>query len=199
MKLLVATSNVGKLRELRAMLEGLAIELVTVKDVGIDGNVVEDAETFEGNARKKASTLALRAGSPALADDSGLEVDTLGGAPGVYSARYAGEGATDAENLAKLLVELGGSDARSARFRCVLAFSWPNGEVGFVTDGRCEGSIAHAASGSQGFGYDPVFVPEGESRTMAELDPAEKNAISHRGRAMAAMRRHLEGLDLGSI
>jgi len=192
MKLLVATSNPGKLRELRAMLDGLDIELVTVREAGIDGEVVEDQPTFEGNARKKATTLARRAGFAALADDSGLEVDALSGAPGVYSARYAGEGATDQANVAKLLGALGESADRSARFRCVLALAWASGEVAFVADGRCEGAIAFAPSGDGGFGYDPIFVATGHERSMASLDAAEKNAISHRGKAMAAMRGFLE-------
>lgn len=191
MKLLVATSNAGKLRELRAMLEGLDVTLVTVAEQGIDGEVVEDQETFEGNARKKATTLARRASLAALADDSGLEVDALDGAPGVRSARYAGEKADDAANVAKLVDALAGVDERTARFRCALALAWPSGEIAFVADGRCEGAIADARRGSGGFGYDPVFVPRGESRTMAELTADEKNAISHRGAAMRAMRAYL--------
>lgn len=190
MKLLVATTNRGKIAELRGMLGDLGIELVTVADVGIDGEVVEDAETFEGNARKKATELARRSGLSALADDSGLEVDALGGGPGVYSARWAGPGATDSSNVEKLLGVLENVEdgKRGARFRCVLALAGPSGAIEHVTDGRCEGSIARAPRGEGGFGYDPVFVPTGETRTMAEMTAEEKNARSHRGAAVRAMR-----------
>lgn len=201
MRLLVATTNAGKLAELRAMLGDLGVELVSVRDLGIDGEVVEDADTFEGNARKKATELARRSGMTALADDSGLEVDALGGAPGVYSARYSGEGATDATNVAKLLLELcviGAFDdvsaAPSARFRCVLALAGPSGAIDFVADGRCEGGIVSAPRGESGFGYDPVFVPAGESRTMAELSKQEKNALSHRGAAVKRLRAYFAQL-----
>ena len=172
------------------MLGDLGIELVTVTDLGIDGEVVEDAETFEGNARKKATELARRSGLSALADDSGLEVDALGGAPGVYSARFAGPGATDGTNVDKLLGAIVDVDdpARTARFRCVLALAGPSGAIEHVTDGRCEGRITRERRGEGGFGYDPVFVPAGETRTMAELTSEEKNARSHRGAAVRAMR-----------
>lgn len=192
MKLLVATTNPGKLEELRVLFSGLPIELVSLRDVTIDRHVDEDADTFEGNACKKASVFAMRSGLPTLADDSGLEVDCLGGAPGVRSARYAGESASDAQNLAKLVQAVKGHAERTARFRCALAFAGPSGAIEQVTEGRCEGTIVDVPRGERGFGYDPVFVLEGDTRTMAELSDQEKNERSHRGAASRAMRNHLE-------
>lgn len=194
MRLLVATTNLGKLAELRSLFAGLPVELLSLRDVTIDTHVDEDADTFEGNARKKASEFARRSGLATLADDSGLEVDALGGAPGVRSARYAGEGADDARNLAKLVEAIGPHAERSARFRCVLAFAAPSGEVQRVTEGRCEGRIIDVPRGDMGFGYDPVFVPLGGTRTLAELSAEEKNALSHRGEASRAMAAALAGL-----
>ena len=186
MKLLVATRNRHKLDEIRAILSLPGIELV-----GADAHaqplpeVIEDAATFEGNAIKKARTLCDASGLWTLADDSGLEVDVLGGAPGVFSARYAGEGAGDSANNARLLRELEGLDDRRARFRCVLALAAPDGRV-WTVEGRCEGRIARAPSGAGGFGYDPLFHPDGGTCSFAELPPGEKNRISHRARALAA-------------
>jgi XTP/dITP diphosphohydrolase len=151
--------------------------------------VVEDATTFLGNARLKAVALAEAGGLPALADDSGLEVDHLDGAPGVWSARYAGEGATDAANVAKLLGALEGvPDAgRGARFRAVVVLRWPDGRE-VSAEGSVEGRIAHEPRGGGGFGYDPVFVPtEGDGRTFGEMGPEEKHLISHRGRSLRAL------------
>ena len=187
-----ATSNRGKLRELQALLEGLPIMLVPVADATSQRiDVVEDGETFEANAVKKAKTVADVLAMPTIADDSGLEVDALEGRPGVRSARYAGEGATDAENNRKLLAELSalGPGPRDARFRCALAFVDPvEKDQPIVTHGTCEGAIAAASRGMGGFGYDPIFlVREAAGRTMAELRDDEKNAISHRARAMRAM------------
>jgi XTP/dITP diphosphohydrolase len=181
----LATSNKGKLRELRELLAELPIDLVTPPN---PIHVVEDGETFEENARKKAVAVADALAMPALADDSGLEVDALGGRPGVRSARFAGEGATDAENNRKLLTELDalGSVPRTARFRCVLSFVDPVTRASFVTTGSCEGSITSSGRGTGGFGYDPLFVVE-ERQTMAELPDAEKNAKSHRAQAIKAM------------
>lgn len=198
-KLLVATGNKGKLAELAQLFAGLELELLSLRDVAIDQDVVEDADTFHGNARKKAAELARRSGLLTLADDSGLEVDALGGAPGVLSARYAGEGAGDAENNAKLLDALRDvpDERRTARFRCVLSLADAEGHELVHTEGSCEGRIAHAPRGANGFGYDPLFVPTGETRTMAELEPAEKHARSHRGAASRAMRDELAGRILG--
>lgn len=192
-EVLFATGNRGKVRELAALFEGVAT-IVGLGDLPIDPLVVEDGETFEANARKKASVLAARAQRFALADDSGLEVDVLAGAPGVYSARYAHPDATDTENIAALLRALEGRDGPfSARFRCVLVFAAHDGQVLHVEHGVCEGAITTSPRGDGGFGYDPVFVPSGETRTMAELSPSEKASLSHRGIASRAMRTWMEG------
>ena len=194
MRLLVATKNRGKLEELRRIFDGLDVELVGADELAL-GDVEETGETFEANALLKARAYAQASGLMALADDSGLEVDALGGAPGVRSARYAGEGGSEA-NVRKLLAALESvEDARrTARFRCVLAVVDPTGPLGqdaLLAEGACEGRIARAPRGSGGFGYDPVFVPEGMSATMAEISEAEKDRISHRGRASGVMRARL--------
>ena len=192
MKVVVATHNRGKLGEFRRLFADVpGLELVSLDDVGCELDVVEDRDTFRGNALKKAIEIAQAVGLPALADDSGIEVDALGGEPGVYSARYAGEDATDKANNQKLLRKLDGARDRSARFRCVLAWVDADGRELAVTEGVCEGEIALAPKGEGGFGYDPLFIPRGETRHMAELPPAEKHAISHRGRAARKMVEHL--------
>ncbi len=175
------------------MLDGLSVELVTPDDMGLDLDPEETGETFEDNARLKALAFARAAVMPALADDSGLEVDALGGAPGVYSKRYAGPDSRDADRIALLLKNLAGvADAqRSARFRCVIALATPDGVVG-TRSGVCDGSIGHAPRGENGFGYDPVFLVQGTGRTMAELSANEKNRVSHRGRAAGAARELIE-------
>ena len=189
MRLVLATRNPGKVDELAARLDGLGVELVTAADLGAP-EVVEDAETLRGNAAKKALALVAHAGLPALADDTGLEVDALGGAPGVYSARFAGPDADDAGNRRKLLADLAGAPSRTARFRTVLAFADAEGVRFF--DGVCEGVITEAEVGTGGFGYDALFRPgDGDGRTFAEMDALEKNAISHRGRALDAFSRWL--------
>jgi XTP/dITP diphosphohydrolase len=156
--------------------------------------VDEPHEDYLANALEKGRAVAAALGVPALADDSGIEVDALGGAPGPRSARYAGPGASDAENRRRLLSALKGIPAsgRTARFRCVAAVVWPDGRE-LHAEGICEGLVLRAERGSGGFGYDPLFVPEGWDRTMAELAPAEKHRISHRGRALRALRELLEG------
>ncbi len=192
MKVVVATHNRGKLGEFRRLFADVpGLELVSLDDVGCELDVVEDRDTFRGNALKKAIEIAQAVGLPALADDSGIEVDALGGEPGVYSARYAGEDATDKANNQKLLRKLDGARDRSARFRCVLAWVDADGRELAVTEGVCEGEIALAPKGEGGFGYDPLFIPRGETRHMAELPPAEKHAISHRGGAARKMVEHL--------
>jgi XTP/dITP diphosphohydrolase len=186
MHILVATSNEGKLREYTRLLHVVpALTLCTMASLERSITVDEDQDSFEGNALKKAREIAALARMPCLADDSGLEVDALDGRPGVYSARYCGEGATDAANNEKLLAELRDvPDAlRTARFRCVIAVVDPDGRMLAVADGVCEGRISRVPRGATGFGYDPVFVPEGHSRTMAELGLVTKNQISHRARA----------------
>ena len=197
MKLLVATRNAHKLREIRAILSMPGVELVGAEAFPDLPEVEEDGATFEANAIKKAELSASAAGLWALADDSGLEVDALGGAPGVRSARYAGEPVDYEANNAKLLRSLNGVADRRARFRCVMALAAP-GEPTRVVNGRCEGRIAGAPRGENGFGYDPVFVPEGESRTFAEMTAAEKNAMSHRAAALGKARALLAEVRDGS-
>lgn len=199
--LVVATHNRGKLGELRALLSDLDVEIVPLRDVlGRELVVVEDGATFEANAIKKARAAFEATTMLTLADDSGLEVDALGGAPGVHSARYAGEHATDADNNAKLLAALaneapGSGDVVSkARFRCVLALIDPYWNQGapYVVEGVCEGHVTRSPRGGSGFGYDPLFVVDGSDRTMAELPEGEKNRVSHRARAFAKLRLVLE-------
>lgn len=197
--IVLATNNQGKLSELKALFADLPIQLVALGDVLGEKLVIhEDGATFEENAAIKARAVGAATRLVALADDSGLEVDALGGRPGVRSARFAGERATDAENNAALLRELEAVEerARSARFRCVLALFDPFSDGALDTvEGSCEGYIARAPRGSGGFGYDPLFVvPELGHRVMAELSEAEKNSVSHRARAARALRPVLERL-----
>ncbi|RKG75880.1 RdgB/HAM1 family non-canonical purine NTP pyrophosphatase [Corallococcus exercitus] len=193
-KLLFATGNAGKLRELRALV-GDAVEVVSLKDLPPVPEPVEDGATFEENAVKKAREYSLATGLPALADDSGLCVDALGGRPGVLSARYAP--GSDKDRYEKLLQELADvpDEKRTASFRCALALVTGKGDEPRVEVGRCEGVILRAPKGTNGFGYDPVFQVKGEGgRSMAELAPEEKSRVSHRARAFQLMRRHLLGL-----
>lgn len=182
MKALLASGNRGKLRELQNIFGKTGLELVSCAEAGIElPNTPETGSTYLENARLKASALAEASRMPALADDSGLEVDALGGAPGIRSARYAGNRATDADNIARLLAEMGDKAERGARYRCVLVLAWPNGET-FTSEGVLDGTIAHTARGKNGFGYDPVFIlPDG--RHAAELSAMEKDSVSHRAQA----------------
>lgn len=189
-KIVLATRNRGKAEEMRALLRPFDIELIAASDLPDVPDVEEHESTLEGNARLKAVFLHEHTGLPALADDTGLEVNALGGAPGVHSARYAGPEANDANNRKRLLEVLTGEKDRSARFRTVIAFA-RDGEVQFF-EGICQGTIIDRERGTGGFGYDPIFVPEGEQRTFAELTPEEKNAISHRGRALRSFLSYLE-------
>ncbi len=181
-QIVLASSNPHKVEELRATLAPLNIELKSSADFPGLEEVIEDAPTLQGNALKKAEYLFRMTGLPSLADDTGLEVDALDGAPGVYSARYAGEKASYEDNVQKLLKEMKGKDDRNSRFRTALVFI--NNSGTFVFNGVCDGTIRKEKSGSGGFGYDPVFEPAGYTETFAELDQDEKNAISHRGRAV---------------
>ncbi|MCJ7426783.1 MAG: XTP/dITP diphosphatase [Dehalococcoidales bacterium] len=183
-KLLLATNNKGKAREYKSLLQGIPFELVTPAEVGISTEVVEVGRSFEENARLKATTRAAESRLLALADDSGLEVDALGGEPGTLSARYAGEGASDRDRVSYLLTKLEGvpREKRTARFRCVIAIATPEGEVELCS-GECEGIIAFEPRGDRGFGYDPIFYLPELKKTMAELSPELKNKVSHRGRA----------------
>jgi XTP/dITP diphosphohydrolase len=185
-RLLVATTNPGKQREYRALLREVPAEIVFPDELGITLEVEEDGATFRENAAKKARALARESGLLSAADDSGLEVDALGGEPGVRSARYAGPGADDPKRRKFLLEKLRPFPApRTARFVCVIAIASPAGEVSYA-EGECRGEITFAERGTNGFGYDPIFQPEGYGRTMAELSLEEKNEISHRARAARA-------------
>ena len=194
-KLLLATNNRGKAREYKSLLQGIPFELVTPAELGISTEVAEVGKSFEENARLKAKTLAAESRLLALADDSGLEVDALGGEPGTLSARYAGEGASDRDRVSYLLTKLEGvpQEKRTARFRCVIAIATPQGEVELCS-GECEGFIAFEPRGNRGFGYDPIFYLPELKKTMAELSPEEKNKVSHRGRAAAKAREVLKRL-----
>jgi len=196
-KVVVATRNRGKLRELVPLLSeaGLGFELVTIDELAPQAELREDGDTFEANAFAKARQAAAATGLPAIADDSGLEVDALAGAPGVYSARYAGPGADDARNNAKLLQALRDVEAarRTARYRCVAAYADPARGLEIARAGSCEGQILAAPRGDGGFGYDPLFLVPALGRTMAELPLDEKNGLSHRAAAFRALAEALRG------
>ena len=193
-RLVLASGNRGKVSELAAILADFAVEVVAQTELGVVP-VEETGTTFAANALLKARHAAAATGAPALADDSGLEVDALGGAPGVYSARYAGESATDEANNARLLADLAGCAVpRTARYRCVLAFvRHADDPEPLLASGSWEGAIATAPRGSGGFGYDPLFLVAGDpaGRTAALLDPDEKNRLSHRAQALQALRAGL--------
>jgi len=189
-RLAIASRNVHKLREIRRICADWPVEWITVEThEGPWPDVEEPHDSYLHNALEKAHAVARALGIPAIADDSGIEVDALGGAPGPRSARYAGQDATDARNLQALTRALRGVPAggRTARYRCVAAVAWPDGRERHA-EGVCEGALASTPRGSGGFGYDPIFVPEGWDRTMAELMDHEKDRISHRGRAFRALR-----------
>jgi XTP/dITP diphosphohydrolase len=194
-RVVLATGNPGKLREMREILAPWQVEVLSLSDFTLQ--VAEETGlSFVENAILKARFASQAAGLPAVADDSGLEVDALHGAPGIYSARYAGAGADDAANNARLLLELSGvpDDRRSARYRCAMAYlRWPLDPAPLVCQASWEGRIARAPAGSGGFGYDPLFLVGDSGRTAAELDSARKNAVSHRGQALRALVAALEG------
>ena len=195
-RLVLATGNAGKLREMRAILSPWHVEVSPLSDF-TNAAADETGLSFVENAILKARFAAEASGRPAIADDSGLEVDALHGAPGIYSARYAGEPADDEANNRKLLQELENvADAeRTARYRCAMAYlRWPHDPAPIVCQARWEGRIGRVPRGSGGFGYDPLFIVEGSSRTAAEFDPAEKNCVSHRGLALRALVAALGGV-----
>ena len=190
-KFVLATHNPGKLREMGDILRGLGVEVVSPADVGCHVEVEETGATFAENAMLKAKAVCAASGLPAIADDSGLCVDALGGAPGVYSARYGGEGLDDAGRYRLLLSNLRGQPTRAAHFACAIACAFPNGDT-LTAEGRCDGTIAFAPMGEGGFGYDPVFFVPELKKTFGQLTGAEKSAISHRGKALAAFAEKLE-------
>jgi XTP/dITP diphosphohydrolase len=182
--LVIATTNIGKTAEIRELLNGFPVTIKNLSDFGPIPQVEEDGDSFEENAYKKASFTARVLGCPALADDSGLVVEALDGAPGIYSARYGGEGASDADRCRKLLGALEGVTDRAAAFECVISIAVPTGPA-LTYDGRCEGEILSAPVGENGFGYDPVFYYAPLKKSFAQLSREEKSKVSHRGRALA--------------
>jgi XTP/dITP diphosphohydrolase len=193
-RVVLASGNSGKLRELGSLLAPFGFDLVAQSTLGIE-TPAETGKTFEENALLKARHAAAITNLPALADDSGIEVDALGGRPGIYSARYAGEGASDEANLSKMLDELTGVAApqRTARYQCVIAFvTTATDTKPILATGTWEGTLIGAPRGLGGFGYDPIFVPRGFDRTAAELDSEEKNSLSHRGQALRALVMQLQ-------
>ncbi len=189
--LILATKNRGKVSEFQDLFRGFDFEIKSLNDFGPIPPVIEDGETFEDNSVKKAQFTAKVLGLPAIADDSGLTVKALGGKPGVLSARYAGEDATDEANNIKLLKAMKGIEQREAAFICVLAIAVPQGPA-LIYGGTCEGLITQEISGTQGFGYDPIFYYPPLNKTFAQMSGAEKNGVSHRGRAMAELKGELD-------
>ncbi|MCR4859158.1 MAG: RdgB/HAM1 family non-canonical purine NTP pyrophosphatase [Bacteroidales bacterium] len=191
MKIIFATANPGKLREAAEVL-GPDFEIVSPASLGITEDIPETGSTLQENSLQKARYLFERTGLPCFADDTGLEVDALDGAPGIHSARYAGPGHDSSANMAKLLTELAGTDGRRARFRTVVTLILTDGQPRYF-EGVCEGSIAREKHGAGGFGYDPVFLPDAyPGRTLAEVSEEEKNAVSHRGKAIRALSEWLK-------
>lgn len=196
MKLIIATRNKHKLEEIRTILGNIIWELTPLSELDPDFEVIEDGKTFEENARKKAVSVMEKFGYITLGEDTGLEIDVLNGQPGIYSARYAGQKATYEQNRIKLLNALKNVPIlkRTARFRCICALAFPKSfnKTIEVFEGICEGHIAVNASGTGGFGYDPIFIPKGYNKTFAELQPEEKNKISHRAQALIKVKEYLE-------
>lgn len=191
MKYVLATHNPGKLKEMGAILAQFGVEVVSPKDLGLTVDVEETGATFAENAMLKAKAICDAAGLPAIADDSGLCVDALNGGPGVYSARYGGEGLDDKGRYMLLLNSMRGQTTRAAHFACAIACAFPNGDT-LTAEGRCDGTIAFAPMGEGGFGYDPVFFVPEKAKTFGQLTAEEKSAISHRGRALESFVGKLE-------
>ena len=189
--LVIASGNLGKIVEIQELLTGFPVEIKSLADFGPIPEVVEDGETFDDNAYKKASFTAKILGIPALADDSGLVVAALDGAPGVYSARYAGENATDNQRVAKLLKEMQGQTNRSAAFECVISIAVPSGPA-LTYEARCEGLIAEKPIGEKGFGYDPIFFYPPLKKTFGQMTIAEKGQVSHRGKALHELKKEFD-------
>lgn len=191
--LIIASRNTGKTAEIRELLSGFPITIKNLDDFGPIPEVEEDGETFDENAYKKASFTARVLGYPALADDSGLVVEALNGAPGVFSARYAGPDATNEDRFRKLLQEMEGVSNRKAAFECVISIAVPTGPA-LTYEGRCEGIIAKSPEGTNGFGYDPIFFYPPLKKTFAELTREEKGRVSHRGKALEAFRNEFDSV-----
>lgn len=191
MRAVLASKNEKKLRELREILSDCGVEVILQSQVGVDVEVEETGATFEENAILKAEAVRDATGLPAISDDSGLMVDALGGAPGVYSARYGGEGLDDTGRWQLLLQHMEGEENRNCRFVSVICCAFPNGDR-IISRGECLGVLARKAGGAGGFGYDPVFYMPQLGKTMAELSPQEKNQISHRGAALRVFQQELE-------
>jgi len=191
MTLVIASRNPAKTKEIRALLDGFPVTIKNLDDFGRLPPVREDGSTFDENAYKKASFTAKILGTPALADDSGLVVDALGGAPGVHSARYAGEHATDQQRCAKLLEAMKQQPNRHATFECVISIAVPSGQA-LTYEGRCEGQIAEHPVGRKGFGYDPIFYYPPMHKTFAQMTPKEKSQVSHRGKALQQLREEFD-------
>ena len=190
-KFVLATHNPGKLKEMGAILAQFGVEVVSPKDLGLTVDVEETGTTFAENAMLKAKAICAAAKLPAIADDSGLCVDALNGGPGVYSARYGGEGLDDRGRYLLLLNNMRGQTTRAAHFACAIACAFPNGDT-LTAEGRCDGTIAFAPMGEGGFGYDPVFFVPEKAKTFGQLTAEEKSAISHRGRALESFVGKLE-------
>lgn len=191
MKLIIASNNKHKIYEIKKILGNSFDEILSLSEAGIAHETLEDGNTFMDNARKKAREIAELSGTAALADDSGICVNALGGEPGVYSARYAGEHGDDEANNRLLLERILPHSDKSAYYACAMALVYPDGRE-VLAEGYMHGTITHDARGTRGFGYDPLFIPVGESRTVAEMTDEEKNAISHRARALSALLAKLE-------
>ena len=191
MKLVLASKNKKKLEEMNLLLSKMGVEVCSEAEAGVDVEVEETGTTFEENSLLKAQAVMEASGMPAIADDSGLCVDALNGAPGVYSARYGGPGLTDEERYQLLLENMRGQMPRTAKFVSVITCCFPNGDV-LTARGECPGTLAYATKGEDGFGYDPIFFLPERKKTFAELTAEEKNAISHRGRALEEFRSKLE-------
>lgn len=189
--IVLATTNKNKVKEFQEMVKDLPVEIKSIADFGTIPECIEDGETFDDNAYKKALHTAKILGLPAIADDSGLAVEALNGAPGVYSARYAGENATDEENCHKLLKEMEGQENRKAAFHCILSVAVPSGPA-LTYEATCEGTILTEKQGESGFGYDPLFYFEPLGKSFAECDMEEKNKVSHRGKAMAELKSEFD-------
>jgi XTP/dITP diphosphohydrolase len=187
-KLLFATNNSHKLREI-CEIAGNDFEVIGLNDLGLEGDIPETSDTLEGNARQKAQFIFEKTKMDCFADDTGLEIDALDGRPGVYSARYAGEGCSFADNVNKILEELDGIENRKAKFRCVICLIMEGKE--YLFEGRIDGAIIKESKGDTGFGYDPVFIPNGYQQTFAEMPAYLKNGVSHRGRAMVKMMKFI--------